>query len=97
MERWRDPSTVEFRTLEYLRGLFITAGMDAPAMQMFQIPYLAADLVGQSFPEGGDRARLIAHIENSVEGDRLKMDAHKTAEGVRIAYPSVVLSAVRPA
>ena len=97
MERRRDPSTVEFRTLEYLRELFVDAGLGEPETRLFQIPYWAADLVRASFPEGEDRSGVLAVIEQSVETDALGMGAVRSAEGTRIAYPSVVLSGVKPA
>jgi ubiquinone/menaquinone biosynthesis C-methylase UbiE len=95
MERRRDPSTVAFRTFGYLRQLFIESGLGEPHVHMFQVPYLAADLVKASFPEGEDRSGLLALIEASVENDALGMGARLSAEGVRIAFRSVVLSAVK--
>ncbi len=96
MERWRDPSTVEFRTLAYLRRLFVEGGLGEPAVRMFHVTYSATVLVNASFPKGNDRAGLLALIENSVEGDSLGMEARRSADGVRIAYRSAVLSAVVP-
>jgi ubiquinone/menaquinone biosynthesis C-methylase UbiE len=96
MERWRDPSTVEFRTLVYLRRLFVESGLGEPAVRMFHVTYSATVLVNASFPKGNDRAGLLALIENSVEGDSLGMEARRSADGVRIAYRSAVLSAVVP-
>jgi ubiquinone/menaquinone biosynthesis C-methylase UbiE len=95
MERWRDPSTVEFRTLDYLRRLFVELELGEPRVATFQVPYLANDLVKASFPEGDDRTGLLALIEDSVERDSLGMGARRGAEGVRIAYHSAVLSAVK--
>ncbi|MCF3947010.1 class I SAM-dependent methyltransferase [Acidiphilium iwatense] len=95
MERLRDPSTVAFRTFETLRTLFIEAGLGEPEIRMFQVSYLAADLAEKSFPEGGDRSGLVALIEASVDGDRLGVGAQKTEAGVRIAYRSAVLSAIK--
>ena len=95
MERRRDPSTVLFRTLNYLRSLFVGVGLGEPQARLFQVAYLAADLVGKSFPEDGDRTGLLGLIEESIEGDALGMNAHRTAQGVRISYNSVVLSAVK--
>jgi len=86
MEQLRDPSTVEFRTLNYLRRLFVEMGLGEPVVRIFQVAYLAADLVNASFPEGNDRAGLLALIESSVKGDALGMDARPSAEGVRITY-----------
>ncbi len=96
VERIRDPSTVEFRTLAYLRGLFVDAGLGEPEARLFQVPYLAADLVNASFPEGNDRAGLLALIESSVDGDALGMRAQRSDEGVRVSYQSVVLRAIKP-
>lgn len=96
MERWRDPSTVEFRTETYLHRLFLNAGLGEPECCYFQVPYLAKDLVAGSFPKGGDRDGLMAFLEGSVDGDPLGMGAQRTPEGVRVAYPSVVFRAVKP-
>ncbi len=96
MERRRDPSTVEFRTLNYLCRLLVEMGLGEPDIWPFQAAYLAADLVKASFPEGDDRLGLLALIESSVENDAVGMCAHKSPEGVQIAYRSAVLSAVKP-
>jgi SAM-dependent methyltransferase len=96
MERWRDPSTVEFRSESYLRKLFADAGLGEPAARHFQVPYLAHELVAGSFPKGGDRDGLLALIEGSVDGDPLGMGARRTPEGVKLAFASVVLSATKP-
>ncbi len=95
MERRRDPSTVEFRTLDYLRRLFVERGLGEPAIRLFQLPFLAADLVNSSFPEDNDRAGLLALIEKSVAGDTLGMGARHTPEGVRIAYRAAVLAVAK--
>jgi SAM-dependent methyltransferase len=96
MERRRDPSTVEFRTLPYLRGLFEAAGLGDPQVQRFDVSYLASDLVARSFPVDNDRAGLLAMIESTVAGDKMDVGAHWTPEGVRFAFRSAVLSAVKP-
>jgi SAM-dependent methyltransferase len=96
MERRRDPSTVEFRTLPYLRRLFEAARLGDPHVQRFDLFYLASDLVARSFPVNGDRAGLLAMIEATVEGDKMGAGAHWTPEGVKFAFRSAVLSAVKP-
>lgn len=95
-ERLRDRSTVEFRTLAYLRRLFIDAGLGEPETRMFQVPFLAADLVAASFPVNDDRSGVLALIESSVEGDTLGLRAQRTVEGVRVSYQAVVLRAIKP-
>jgi hypothetical protein len=69
MERREDPSTVEFRSLAYLKHLLIDARLGEPQVRQFQIPYVAADPVNASLPEGNDRPGLLALIEESVDGD----------------------------
>jgi hypothetical protein len=96
MERRRDPSTVEFRKLLYLRRLFRLAGLDEPEIRSFDVTYLASDLVARSFPLNDDRAGLLALIEDSVEGDLLGMAARRSPEGVWISFRSAALSAVKP-
>ena len=96
MERRRDPSTVEFRMLPYLRLLFRFAGLGEPEIRPFDVTYLASDFVARSFPLSDDRAGLLALIEDSVKGDLLGMNARHSPEGVRISFHSAVLSAVKP-
>ena len=95
MERRRDPSTVEFRTLDYLRRLFVDMRLGEPAVRTFQLSYLATDLVRGSFPQDNDRTGLLALIEGSIDGDTLGMRARITSDGVSVAYRSAVLSAAK--
>lgn len=95
MERVRDPSTVAFRSREYLRNLFIAAGLGEPQARFFHVAYRAADLAKGSFPEGMDRDALQAMLEASVEGDTLGMNARRTGQGVELSYASVALTAVK--
>jgi ubiquinone/menaquinone biosynthesis C-methylase UbiE len=95
MERWRDPSTVEFRTLGFFESLFMEAGLESPMIEHFQASYLAHELVAHSFPSGDDGAGLLTLLEDSVEGDLLGMNARRTPDGVYVAFHSVVLSAVK--
>jgi hypothetical protein len=87
---------VEFRTLPCLRRLFEAAGLGDPHVQRFDLSYLASDLVARSFPVNDDRAGLLAMIEATVEGDKMGAGTHWTPEGVRFAFRSTVLSAVKP-
>jgi SAM-dependent methyltransferase len=95
MERWRDPSTLEFRTLGFLRGLFLDASLGSPELTRFQVPYLAHKLVAGSFPARDDRAGLLRVIEDSVDGDLLGMNARSESDGVHIAYQAVILSVAK--
>jgi ubiquinone/menaquinone biosynthesis C-methylase UbiE len=95
MERWRDPSTVEYRTLDYLVDLFRSHGLEAKLRSRFQVVYLARELVARSFPANDDRAGLLALIDRSVDADLLGMRATRTPAGTQIAFQSVVLVATK--
>ncbi len=96
MERHRDPSTVEFRPLASLSGLFAVAGLPAPGQRFYQVPVERDALIGMSFPAGDDRALLRAMIDQSVDGDTMGLNARRDGDTVRFAYPSVVLVATKP-
>lgn len=96
MERHRDPSTVEFRPLAFLSGLFALAGLPAPRQRFYQVPVERDALIGMSFPAGDDRALLRTMIDQSVDGDTMGLNARRHGQTVRFAYPSVILVAVKP-
>lgn len=96
MERWRDPSTVEFRTLDYLQSLYRAHGLAPRVCARFQVPYLAEDFVARAFPANDDREGLLALIEASVDGDQLGMRASRSPRGTHIAFQCVVLEATVP-
>jgi ubiquinone/menaquinone biosynthesis C-methylase UbiE len=95
MERHRDPSTVEFRTLAFLRGLFAVAGLPEPAARFYGVPAESERLAAMSFPQGDDRAGLRAMLEASVEGDAMGVGARCEGGAVRFEYPAVVLVGVK--
>lgn len=97
MERYRDPSTVAFRPLAFLLGLFADAGLAVAATRVFQVPAELERLIALSFPVDDDRDGLRRMIEASVDGDGMGMDARREAGTVKLAYPSVVLAARKPA
>lgn len=93
MERFRDPSTVEFRALDYLLELFRRKSLEPVVASRFQVPYLAHEFVARSFPANDDHAGLLALIERSVDGDELGMQARRSDAGIRIAFQAVVVVA----
>jgi ubiquinone/menaquinone biosynthesis C-methylase UbiE len=95
MERLRDPSTVEFRPLAFLRGLFALAGLPEPEARFYRVPFDLETMVERSFPAGHDRAGLRALLDAAVEGDALGMDARREGGKAWFAYQAVVLVAVR--
>jgi len=96
MERHRDPSTVEFRSLAFLSDLFAVAGLPAPRPRFYQVPAERDALIDMSFPVGDDRTLLSVMIDQSVDGDTMGLNARRDGDTVRFAYPSVVLVAKKP-
>ncbi len=97
MERHRDPSTVEFRTLGWHLALFKAAGLPAPATHFYQVPAERERLIAASFPANDDRALLRRMIDEAVEGDRMGLAARRDRETVKFAYPAAILVAEKPA
>jgi SAM-dependent methyltransferase len=95
MERFRDPSTVAFRPLTFLRGLYAVVGLPEPEVRFYRVPAERDRVVALSFPEGGDRAGLRAMLDASVEGDPMGVGARRDGATMRFAYPAAVLVAVK--
>jgi SAM-dependent methyltransferase len=95
MERFRDPSTVEFRPLAYLVGLFAAAGVPAPEARFYQLPVERDRLIARSFPLGDDRAALRAMLDAAVDGDPMGARARRDGATMWFEYSAAVLVAVR--
>jgi ubiquinone/menaquinone biosynthesis C-methylase UbiE len=96
MERHRDPSTIAFRPLTFLRQLFADAGLPAPSASTYQVPVERERLIARSFPVNDDRELLRHMIDASVEGDGMGLGSHRDGDTVRFSYPAVVLVASKP-
>ena len=97
MERFRDPSTVEFRPLQFLLGLFAISGLPSPEVRFYDVPVERERLIAASFPVGDDRAALRAMLDASVEGDAMGVGARRDGDTMRFAYRAAVLVATKRA
>jgi ubiquinone/menaquinone biosynthesis C-methylase UbiE len=95
MERFRDPSTVEFRTLAFLRGLYALAGLAAPEERFYNLSVERERLIAVSFPAGDDRAGLRAMLDASVDGDAMGANARRERGSMWFDYRAAVLVAVK--
>src|SRR5262245_10149675 len=95
MERHRDPSTVEFRPLAFLLGLYAIAGLPEPEVRFYQVPAERERIVAMAFPAGGDYAGLRATLDASVDGDSMGVGARWDGGTMRFAYPAAVLVATK--
>lgn len=96
MERHRDPSTVAFRPLAFLRQLYADAGLAAPSLKTYQVPAERERLIAMSFPVDDDRERLRQMIDASVEGDTMGLGSRREGDTVRFSYLAVILAAAKP-
>ena len=95
MERLRDPSTVEFRTLAFLANLFLDAGLPTPTQTFYQVRVETEALLKMSFPLDDDRERLRAIIRGSIDGDKMGVNARERNGKILFGYPSVILAATK--
>jgi ubiquinone/menaquinone biosynthesis C-methylase UbiE len=91
MERFRDPSTVEFRPLSALVHLFAAVGLPQPEVRFYDVPVERERLVAASFPAGEDRNALRAMLDASVGGDTMGLGARRDGDTMRFAYRAAVL------
>jgi ubiquinone/menaquinone biosynthesis C-methylase UbiE len=95
MERHRDPSTVEFRTLGFLRGLFAESGLPQPSEHFYAVPAELERLLAMAYPANNDRSGLRAKIEAAVDGDKMGVGARHEGGTVCFEYSAAVLAAVK--
>jgi ubiquinone/menaquinone biosynthesis C-methylase UbiE len=95
MERHRDPSTVEFRTLGFLRSLFTETGLRQPEERFYGLPAELERLIAMAYPMNDDRDGLRAMIEAAVDHDSMGVRARREGGTVRFEYPVVVFAAVK--
>lgn len=95
MERHRDPSTVEFRSLGFLRGLFAKTGVREPVERFYGVPAEMERLIAMAYPANDDREGLRAMIEAAVDQDAMGIGARREGGAVRFDYPVVVFAAVK--
>jgi ubiquinone/menaquinone biosynthesis C-methylase UbiE len=96
MERLRDPSTVEFRTLAFLTNLFGEASLPKPTVTFYQVPVELEALLKVSFPAGDDREGVRAMIRDSIDGDKMGANARRQGDKIRFDYAAAILVAARP-
>ena len=95
MERYRDPSTVEFRTLAFLTNLFRQAVLPPPTATFYQLPIEMEAMLKVSFPVSNDRDGIRAMLRDAIEGDRMGINAREQDGKIRFEYASVILVATK--
>jgi SAM-dependent methyltransferase len=97
VEKWRDPSHVEFRPLDALTGMISSLGLKLLGAIHYPHPVELEALLARSFPAEGDADRIRQAYAGAVEGDRFGVGLRRVSGELRFAYPAVALLAERGA
>jgi SAM-dependent methyltransferase len=95
LELLRDPSHVRCLPLSELKALFGKAGLEPPAASFYGVHDSVKNLLGRSFPNAGDDAKITAMFTASAKDDSLGIPAAFEAGELRYTYPTAILAAVR--
>jgi SAM-dependent methyltransferase len=95
LEILRDPSHARSLTLAELKGLYRTAGLDAPRVSFYELRDTVTNLLARSFPNPGDEARIVDMFTAAIEDDSLGIPVHRAGDGLEYAYPVAILAADR--
>jgi ubiquinone/menaquinone biosynthesis C-methylase UbiE len=96
LERLRDPSHVRCLSLTELESLFLVAGLGHPERAFYEIRDSVKNLLSRSFPNPGDETKIIEMFRASASDGRLGVESSVDGSELRYAYPTVILSAIRP-
>jgi ubiquinone/menaquinone biosynthesis C-methylase UbiE len=96
MELLRDPSHVRALPVSELQALFPAAGLPAARIAFYELRDELENLLGRSFPNPGDDAKIREIFRTSARDDRLGISIRIEGTRVHYAYPVVVLVATRP-
>ena len=95
LELLRDPSHVRCLPLSKLKALFGRVGLEQPTESLYGIRDSVKNLLGRSFPNPGDDAKITAMFAASITDDSLGIPATFEAGELWYTYPTAILSAVR--
>src|SRR5581483_447242 len=94
LERLRDPSHTHALRLAELDDLF--ARLSDVRRAFYRYPVRVDDLLSRSFPVPGGADAFRRLVAADVGIDRLGIVAEQSADGLRFAFPVVILSGRRP-
>ena len=95
LELLRDPSHVRCLPLSELKALFGKVGLEQPAESLYGVHDSVKNLLGRSFPNPGDDAKITAMFAASVKDGSLGIPATVEAGEFWYTYPTAILSAAR--
>lgn len=96
MERLRDPSHTRALPLGELAGLFVAAGLPAPAVTPTRLKSDVDGMLSRSFPDPGGAEAVRRLFDDTLADDGLGLGARRVGDAIRFACPVAILVARRP-
>jgi ubiquinone/menaquinone biosynthesis C-methylase UbiE len=90
VEQMRDPSHTRALTREELLGLMEAAGLKVVRSHLYAWEVSAESLLARSFPEDGDRGKLLKIYEDDVGADALAMNARRLDGLLHVTFPTLI-------
>ncbi|HEY3911398.1 MAG TPA: methyltransferase domain-containing protein [Stellaceae bacterium] len=95
LEKLRDPSHVRALSLAELQRLFRDAGLGDPEIRRSELRDEVKNLLARSFPNPGDKEKIIEMFAASAEDDRLGIPVIRDGDRLEYVYPVAILAATR--
>jgi ubiquinone/menaquinone biosynthesis C-methylase UbiE len=90
MEYMRDPSHTKALTREELLGMLKEEEVHLERTHLYAWEVTAESLLARSFPEDGDRMRLMKIYEDDVGRDALAMNARYVDSKLHVTFPTLI-------
>jgi ubiquinone/menaquinone biosynthesis C-methylase UbiE len=95
LEKLRDPSHSRCLALAELQGLFRDSGLGEPRTTFSELRDVVTNLLARSFPNPGDKPKIIDLFTASIDDDRLGIPIRRNGDAIEYAYPVAILAAER--
>lgn len=93
VERLREPSHTRALPPEELAGLFASAGLQQPKIEMFRLPNDLESLLGYSVPREGNALRVRTMVEEALAEDFLDMAPVRRGGKIFLSFPIAIVVA----
>ncbi|MHC5544924.1 methyltransferase type 11, partial [Singulisphaera rosea] len=96
VETLRDPSHVRALGLDELESLFQAAGLRDVRSERYGLDVGLEPLLSASFSDPGDLDTIRQTFADDIGRDRLGVGAYRAEDGLRFAFPTVILVGRKP-
>jgi hypothetical protein len=93
MEVLRDPSHTRALTMDELRALFASEGLQPENESIYRLKVELDGVLSRSFPKPGDEVVIRRMFEDSLEGDTMGLEVRRKGEQILFSYLCLILAA----